>query len=128
MKLVTKSIIAVATILASSAANAAVVRCKEALKKNAPVIVEFGYQNTSSARLQGPISINGAVVPSFQVAQYKVTGTDLFLLVDDDTFSKPVQTFTAIRSGNNAYLGTLVSVASNGKSATKIVECKVSAN
>lgn len=131
MKLVTKSIIAVATILASSAANAAVVRCTDAaVKKNAPVILEYSYANTKSARLTSDILVEGQLVGSNQVAQYKTSELDLALVLDDDiTASVAILRMAAIRISTNQFLGAMARYSNSGALIkNRAVLCKISAN
>lgn len=131
MKLITKTIIAVATILASSAAHAAVVRCTDAsIKKNAPVILEYSYANTGSARLSSDISVDSQLISSNQVAQYKTSHLDLALVLDDDV-SATVATLrmAAVRVSTNQYLGAMAKYSNSGALLkNRAVLCKISAN
>lgn len=127
MKFITKTLIVAASILVSSTVQAAMVRCTDAkVRTNAPVIFEFGYQNSASSRILTPIVVNGEEVSVFQLAQYKVTGTDMFILLDDENNSAILHRFTAVRSGTSTYLGALESLnTSTGKLAAKAVKCSV---
>lgn len=113
----------------SSLANAyhgnTLVTCVDPKDKKNPVVVSYTIQGTESGRLGGDVTIEGQVISSFQVAQYKAFDRELFLLIDDAlTNTKPLYTFEA-KIEKNWFEGKLIKYV-NGKNSKKSVKCKLS--
>lgn len=104
------------------------VSCVEAKKKNGPVVVSYQIQGTKSARLGSDVTINNQVISSFQVAQYKATGNELFLLLDDAlTNTTPIYAFQARgRITKGLFSGSLTEYNAAGKPvSSKHLKCKL---
>lgn len=114
------------TGISASAADG-LVQCVDPKVKNGPVILSYSIAGTASSRLESDVTVNGTIASSSQVAQYKATKTELFLLIDDAaTNTTPIYQFQAgdgktnVKNSCEAQLTTY----KNGKvSSTKALKC-----
>lgn len=120
-----KSLIWVFLGLYSIQVQALEVACDQ-LKKNGQ---RFSYTiaGAPSHRLQGNIMLGDVQIPNFQVAQYKTSHRELYLMLDDpDTFSYPVLKLEARRYWKkNKFLGELVQYRGNKKIGVSKVYCQI---
>lgn len=83
------------------------VSCVNPKVRNSPVVLQYDFQDSASARFGGNLLIMGQAVPDFQIAQYKNSSSGLFLVLDDaDTATTPMFVFsTGKPSMNYAFSG-----------------------
>lgn len=101
----------IAIFLSPLISFSATISCIDTKVRNSPVVLQFDYQDTGSARFAGNLKVMGQNIPNFQVAQYKATAEGFFVVVDDaQTFSKPVYAFESKAvSTRKAFAGASVS-------------------